>query len=1203
MSRVKRYTCADYILLIMPVNPEVLRALINKFGKAAVQAAMTKVQVPNMTGTATAAATGLRDIPKTESTVGKEAAVAAAALAAPYVAAEAGPALAKGIEWVGEKAMPSALLDNIGLSAVSPYADAAALSYWSGKAGKAAIEAGKEGRAGEAAGMGMLAALPAVMPLVAPVSKAISTRSAANKLLKQHNVERQLARENLTLPDAPPEINNPATGYAAPVGASASPHVVELRTPSGRLVEPDMDISGMSYDDLVGTLNGIRGHTESWLEDAGIDYRAATTLTKRIQHALDHNGEDLFSAWGKMSAEDVYADAHRMYPGYADDLLEDYGRVSGRMQELFDEVEYAGANDVIGLDTDEILQSYFARLQDRFDAYTSGVGSSSKAYLVSESPLTQFEKAKLSGIAKVLNRKIGSKAGVDFTRIDTVEDVAKIQKALRDNDLVPLDMEMPLDIAHMSYFSGNTEAMSDAGRRAMRTVDEQLPGTANLVDDTSTASTPMRPGIAAKRYGDTSGKVTVKFIEDQNDPSGYRYMTTNDYDHGFDVYIDMQGNVSFGNKLPAAVTQYVDPNIDLSSYRFTPDEVSKLYSGDPRTLYPDIFQRYLDLTETAQKAAIGPMLKYQGALETAIQKSGIPGTSDFVVPKARIPDSSHRRFSPAFQPWYEFPWMGIYRHNLGGYLKKFEGGGYTDSIEPARVTAKRPVDVSDFSPESQRTIADYALAVKQGTIDFNSVPEKYRTAVYQTMITNSTNKAADVIAKTGLNTALLLTDPVGYAAGWGAQKALAYGNDAASGRNEYDASDILGYTPIRGTEYAAEHPVASTLTDIVAGAIGGGVVRNIGNVASNAEHAAQNAAAVSGMERNVLSYPRVSQTKTFGTVYKSGTKGSGKTGTVRTAQGRSGYAANSSPKGVFSNQSSGTPSVITWSSPDAAIPISPVPFNPAVPSILWGNMPDPRTVLVQQEQPEVQVERGPVRTSYGNSITPQEALANMRRFDVGGPVGEGDPDFVGPPTPLSVKIANSTYQEYDDMAQKYDGKYPNIAYFLRGSGKMRGQRLGANEAMIMDWAPENLMRISGTEKHNVPVTRAALDSMALNGAKAGVSPEVALGIPAQETNFGFYPTAAWVGDEMRSFAQEAPNGYAAGRWQVTPVELLNDAAYANDPYGSTISYVAKKLGVGVPWDDASYMMRNDLWIILKINIKFNNFYEMNFYIKFIFKNK
>ena len=33
------------------------------------------------------------------------------------------------------------------------------------------------------------------------------------------------------------------------------------------------------------------------------------------------------------------------------------------------------------------------------------------------------------------------------------------------------------------------------------------------------------------------------------------------------------------------------------------------------------------------------------------------------------------------------------------------------------------------------------------------------------------------------------------------------------------------------------------------------------------------------------------------------------------------------------------------------------------------------------------------------------------------------------------------------------------------------------------------------------------------------------------------------------------------------------------------------------------MVWKDLWIILKINIIFNNFYEMNFYIKFIFKNK
>lgn len=84
----------------MPVNPIVLQELIKKYGKkavsAAVNAAKAKVMVPNMTGTATSAGTALRDIPKVESTVGKEAAVAAAALASPAIVADSeilGPAL------------------------------------------------------------------------------------------------------------------------------------------------------------------------------------------------------------------------------------------------------------------------------------------------------------------------------------------------------------------------------------------------------------------------------------------------------------------------------------------------------------------------------------------------------------------------------------------------------------------------------------------------------------------------------------------------------------------------------------------------------------------------------------------------------------------------------------------------------------------------------------------------------------------------------------------------------------------------------------------------------------------------------------------------------------------------------------------------------------------------------------------------------
>ena len=525
------------------------------------------------------------------------------------------------------------------------------------------------------------------------------------------------------------------------------------------------------------------------------------------------------------------------------------------------------------------------------------------------------------------------------------------------------------------------------------------------------------------------------------------------------------------------------------------------------------------------------------------------------------------------------------------------GGDKNGQITASRVTAKKPVDFIDFSPESQSTINDWALAVRQGTVKFNQVPSKYQTAVYQRMITQGTDKAAETITKVGLNTALALTDPVGYAAGWAAQKGIAYANDAASGRNEYDASDILGYTPVKGTQYAQEHPTHSILTDIAAGTVGGGVIRNIGNIVGNAEQVAQNAAAVSGLEREVLSYPSVVQPKTFGTVYKSGTKGVGKTGTVRSAKGSYGYTPNVSAKGVFSNQSSGSPAIISWSKPNAELPISPIPVSPGVPPV-WWNSQEPKTVFIPQEEP-VTIDTPRILSSKGNSRTPQEVINSLNQdkklnsrnvYRIGGgkakqvepqkdttevytrEISEGDPEFVGPPTPYSVTVANHTRDVYNERAKKYEENYPNIAYFLRKSGDLRGQRLAANERAIMDFSPDNLIYIKGTKDHNV----ALLDSTALYGAKTKTSPIEALGLPAQETNFGFYPTAAWVGEEMRSFAKEIPEGYAANRQQVTPVEVLNNAAYANDPYGSSISYVAKKLHYDVPWDDSTSTFREDL---------------------------
>lgn len=86
---------------------------------------------------------------------------------------EIGSALARGINWFGEKAMPSALLrspvwrgaTSRALSAAAPYADAAALAYWSAQGANAARNAASRGDNLNAVTYGGLAVLPVAMPL------------------------------------------------------------------------------------------------------------------------------------------------------------------------------------------------------------------------------------------------------------------------------------------------------------------------------------------------------------------------------------------------------------------------------------------------------------------------------------------------------------------------------------------------------------------------------------------------------------------------------------------------------------------------------------------------------------------------------------------------------------------------------------------------------------------------------------------------------------------------------------------------------------------------------------------------------------------------------------------------------------------------------------------------------------------------------
>ena len=199
-------------------------------------------------------------------------------------------------------------------------------------------------------------------------------------------------------------------------------------------------------------------------------------------------------------------------------------------------------------------------------------------------------------------------------------------------------------------------------------------------------------------------------------------------------------------------------------------------------------------------------------------------------------------------------------------------------LQPSFIQAEAPKDYINFGDKGKELIDKYALAVKQGNLSLDRVPEVYKTAVYQKMITNATNKAADTTFKVGLNAGAFMADPIGYGLSLASQKGLAYANDAISGRNEYGIQDLIDYTPIKGRDYAQRHPFKSALIDVASGVAGGTALRNLPNwisyVSQNSRGISQNALRTTGLQRQTMMMPG---NQTFGTVFQDGTKGLGKT--------------------------------------------------------------------------------------------------------------------------------------------------------------------------------------------------------------------------------------------------------------------------------------------------------------------------------------
>lgn len=225
------------------------------------------------------------------------------------------------------------------------------------------------------------------------------------------------------------------------------------------------------------------------------------------------------------------------------------------------------------------------------------------------------------------------------------------------------------------------------------------------------------------------------------------------------------------------------------------------------------------------------------------------------------------------------------------------------------VTADSPKEYGKFGSSGQKKIEQYALAVKSGKMDINQVPKRFQTAVYQRMIAQGNNKFANHAFNVGSNITMFLMNPAAYIAGTAAQKGTAYTVDKISGRNEYGIGNVLGNTPVMGREYQAEKPGVSAAVDIATGIFGGGLLRNLKNIANPSWRQAFSQAVKSNVQNTtglsdeiVHTIPASQFSK--GHVYQYRIKGFGKSGNKVSGSPSGGYRPVTSAKSTF-NHSAG----------------------------------------------------------------------------------------------------------------------------------------------------------------------------------------------------------------------------------------------------------------------------------------------------------
>lgn len=387
------------------------------------------------------------------------------------------------------------------------------------------------------------------------------------------------------------------------------------------------------------------------------------------------------------------------------------------------------------------------------------------------------------------------------------------------------------------------------------------------------------------------------------------------------------------------------------------------------------------------------------------------------------------------------------RHGLGlGDIFKWNGINYETDYPPtihpgqeiyirdpykldtAVVTADAPENYVDYGEAGRRKIDAYATAVRGGQMRYDEVPEPFRVAVGQRMVTQGTGEFAGHAANVGFNLGMFFLNPAAYASGLMAQKGLAYGLDAASGRNDYDAGDFFNHTPVMGRQFYAERPIASTLIDVGTGMIGGGLIRNAKTLANPTfwKSYLSNMKNIGGTfaQRQQLPFPQESGViSSGGSKFTSVIKGFGKSGNAVKGSPSGGYKAVITPKGTFTHSASFGNSGIPAS---GAMVTSTPTLVPAMPTLYPAYGP---VNIPLSTPPEVTVYR-PQRHIFEQQSFDRYQLPNPGT-EVAPYVPGGAPVTVMGRAPIGSTIDAQALT--NESLQVIDGYLPRVATYVDGA--------------------------------------------------------------------------------------------------------------------------------------------------------------------------